>query len=89
MAAIGMVFIFNACEENFKPEKDDVPIELQSYENQVAFVNQNLKTLGHSVLSMANDPEFREIVYQQIEKRVDGDNNVLIERYRKSKRQTK
>lgn len=78
-ASIGMVFSFNSCEENFVPEKADVRIELQSYENQVAFVEQHLKTLGQSILSMVNDLEFREIVYQQIEKRVDGDDNVLIE----------
>lgn len=73
-----ILFSLNACEENLKPQKE-VPIELQSYENQKEFVHDNLKILGKSVLSLANDPEFREIVYQQIEKRVDGDDNVLLE----------
>jgi hypothetical protein len=82
---IVMFFIFNACEENFKPEEKINPIELQPYEAQLAYVQDNLKILGKSVLSMAKDPEFREIVYQQIEKRVGGDDNVLIETLSKIK----
>jgi len=78
IAAIGVLSLFNSCEESFKPETE-VPIELQSYEKQVAYVKQNFKILAQLVLSQAKDPEFRKILYQQIEKRMDGDDNVLIE----------
>ena len=76
---IVMFFIFNACEESFMPEKAEVAIELQPYEKQVAVVKYNFKILAQSVLSIAKEPEFREILYQEIEKRMDGDDNVLIE----------
>lgn len=43
------------------------------------YTQGNLNTLGMAALSIADDPEFREIVYKEIEKQFDWDYNVLFE----------
>lgn len=77
--ALAIGLLFTVCEENFEFEKTEQLIEFQSYENQIIFTQGNLNTLGMAALSIADDPEFREIVYKEIEKQFDGDYNVLFE----------
>lgn len=77
--ALAIGLLFTACQENFEFEKTEQLIEFQSYENQIIFTQGNLNTLGMAALSIADDPEFREIVYKEIEKQFDGDYNVLFE----------
>ena len=77
--ALAIGLLFTVCEENFEFEKTEQLIEFQSYENQIIFTQGNLNTLGMAALSIADDPEFREIVYKEIEKQFDWDYNVLFE----------
>jgi len=44
----------------------------------MAMALENLKTLGAAAAKSANDPNFRAMLYSEVEKQFDGDNNVLF-----------
>jgi hypothetical protein len=47
--------------------------------DKVAYTEKHLKTLAKSALSLSKDSEFRQMVYDEIDKQFDGDFNVLFE----------
>jgi len=69
----------NACQESSEVQRQNEPIELQSQEDKLAYTKNHLKVLGQAAASMAQEPDFRGILYQGIEQQFDGDYNVLFE----------
>jgi hypothetical protein len=76
---LSIVLTLNACQESIEVQKQDDPIELQSQESQKAYAKNHLRVLGQAAIGIAKEPEFREILYPEIEKQFDGDYNVLFE----------
>jgi hypothetical protein len=56
-----------------------ITISKKSHEDQLNYRRENLKVLGEAIIKMSQDQEFRKLVYSTIDKRFDGDDNVLIE----------
>ena len=71
-----------ACEQEDAEmiKEAQVPIAEQSFEDQVAFAGANLMVLGESVLSISDDASFREVLYKEVDKKFDGDNDILFEK---------
>lgn len=76
---ISIALVFNGCQEGLEVQKNDLSIELQPHDNQIAYTKNHLKVLGQAAAGLAKSSEFREILYQEIEKQFDGDYNVLFE----------
>lgn len=76
---LSIVLTINACDESSEVQKQTESIELQSQEDQMAYAKNHLKVLGQAAANVAKEPEFREMLYQEIEKQFDGDYNVLFE----------
>lgn len=54
-------------------------ISKKPYEDQLNYRRENLKILGEAMIKMAQNQEFRKLVYSEIDKHFDGDDDVLIE----------
>lgn len=65
-------------EENVQVLENEVAPEATISE-PLAYTEQNLKVLGKAAASLSDDPEFRKILYSEIEKQFDGEYNVLFE----------
>lgn len=70
------IYFLNGCSDD---EPASVPFELLSMDEKRTYMKNEYKPIAQALTAMANDPEFRSILYQEIEKKFDGDYNVLIE----------
>lgn len=70
-----------ACQEGEISTLDEglTGAEMSLIKNPEKFLVDNFKVLGASVASLANETEFRELLYWEVEKQFDGDYNVLFE----------
>ena len=52
---------------------------LKSLEAPVSYTEFHFHQLGAEIAKLTNDPYFRNLVYTEIEKKFDRDNNVILE----------
>lgn len=69
-------FVLHSCQDIGETLHDNASLPTVIPE---AEAGSNLAIIGHAVLRLSADPEFRNVVYREIEKQFDGDNNVLLE----------
>jgi hypothetical protein len=53
-------------------------ISSMSIEEKYAYASKHLTTLAQGFLAIAKDEKFKRLIYEGVEKRFDGDFNVLI-----------
>lgn len=74
--ALSMVLF--ACQDESTIE--EIPQKSsESLEDPVAYTVFHFQNLGAEIAKLTNDPDFRNLVYTEIDKKFDGDNNVLLE----------
>jgi hypothetical protein len=73
------IFFNTSCNVQDDLSENRNLIDTKSYEEQVDYVKSNLKNIGTELALLVNDESIKEIVYDQVERRFDGDYNVLIE----------
>lgn len=73
------LFVVMSCNVQDDLSENRKLIDTKSYEEQVDYVKYNLKNIGTELGLLANNESIKEVIYDQIERRFDGDYNVLIE----------
>ena len=68
---MALSIVLFACYDESSLEK--LPIESSiSLDNPVAYTEFHFKQLGSEIAKLANDPEFRNLVYKEIDKSLTG-----------------
>jgi hypothetical protein len=73
------LFVMTSCNVQDDLSEEPKLIDTKSYEEKVDYVKSNLKNIGTKLALLVNDESIKEFVYEQVERRFDGDYNVLIE----------
>jgi hypothetical protein len=68
-----------ACKENEVAKSSNPKFENQSFEENVLYTRDNLKTLARSLTNLRKDKDFRDLLYMEIERKFDGEHNVLFQ----------
>jgi len=78
-----IVFFFSCSNDSdnleIAVEETQLTIEDQPIEVQREYTINNLKKIGTAIAMIAEDKSMRSMVYKMVDKRFDGDTNVLIE----------
>ena len=76
--ALSMV-LFACQDESTIEELPQEQLVTITSEDPVAYTEFHFHKLGAEIAKLTNDPDFRNLVYTEIDKKSDGDNNVLLE----------
>lgn len=71
--------LLESAQARVSAKDNPTTISKKSYKDQIKYREENLKVLAESILNLAKDPEFRKLVYSEIDKKFDDDDDVLIE----------
>lgn len=84
VALIVATFIFSHCSDSntqFTPvNQEKIDIGKKSQAEQYAYLEKNLLTLQRAFLPQTQNQDFKNLLYNEVEKMFDGDENVLLER---------
>ena len=70
--------MFFACQDETTVEEFPLHHSV-TLDEPVAYTEFHFKQLGTEIAKLASNPDFRRLVYSEVDKKFDGDNNVLLE----------
>ncbi len=78
IASFILFLFFASCGFQDEISKNAEKIDDNSNIEQIAYTKNNFKNIGTELAKIANDNFFRMVLYREVEKKFDGDYNVLL-----------